>query len=221
MNTRSSLRGLGVFAIVLMAAFAAFPAGARDGGHGGGGSHAGAFRGGGRAGYGLRGGYGYRGGWRGYGYYGGWGWGGLGYGLFFGALPFYYSTLWWDGVPYYYAHGDYYMWNGAVGEYETVPPPPELESQAAAQQPSVTNLFAYPKNGQSTEQQARDRYECHHWATDQTGFDPTQPGGVAAADSTKPGAATPALTTAASPAKRQDYARAQTACLEGRGYSVR
>ena len=139
MNTRSSLRGLGVFAIVLMAAFAAFPAGARDGGHGGGGSHAGAFRGGGRAGYGLHGGYGYRGGWRGYGYYGGWGWGGLGYGLFFGALPFYYSTLWWDGVPYYYAHGDYYMWNGAVGEYETVPPPPELESQAAAQQPSVTN----------------------------------------------------------------------------------
>jgi hypothetical protein len=129
--------------------------------------------------------------------------------------------LWWDGVPYYYAHGDYYMWNGAVGEYETVPPPPELESQAAAQQPSVTNLFAYPKNGQSTEQQARDRYECHHWATDQTGFDPTQPGGVAAADSTKPGAATPALTTAASPAKRQDYVRAQTACLEGRGYSVR
>jgi hypothetical protein len=218
MNTRSSLSGLGVFAIVLIAAFAVFPASARAGGYGGGGSHAGAFRGGGHAGFGYRGGYGYRGGWRGY---GGWGWGGLGYGLFFGALPFYYSTLWWGGVPYYYAAGDYYRWNGAVGEYETVPAPLGLESHADAQQPSVTNLFAYPKSGQSAEQQASDRYECHRWARDQTGFDPTQPGGVAAADSTKPAAATPAPTTAASPAKREDYVRAQTACLEGRGYSVR
>ncbi|MGA2861871.1 MAG: hypothetical protein ABSF31_08940 [Steroidobacteraceae bacterium] len=230
MNTRSSLSGLRIFAIVILAAFATFAASAADGGHGGGGSHAAASGGGGRAGYGFRGGYGYRGGWRGYGYYGGWGrwggwggwgWGGLGYGLFFGALPFYYSTLWWDGVPYYYAAGDYYMWNGAVGEYETVRPPPGLESQVAAQDSSVTNLFAYPKNGQSAEQQARDRYECHRWAIDQTGFDPTQPGGVAAADSTKPGAATPAATTAEWPAKRQEYVRAQTACLEGRGYSVR
>lgn len=227
MNTRSSLSGLRIFAIVILAAFATFAASAADGGHGGGGSHAAASGGGGRAGYGFRGGYGYRGGWRGYGYYGGWGrwggwgWGGLGYGLFFGALPFYYSTLWWDGVPYYYAAGDYYMWNGAVGEYETVQPPPGLESQVAAQDSSVTNLFAYPKNGQSAEQQARDRYECHRWAIDQTGFDPTQPGGVAAADSTKPGAAMPAATTAEWPAKRQEYVRAQTACLEGRGYSVR
>ena len=227
MNTRSSLSGLRIFAIVMIAAFATFAASAADGGHGGGGSHAAASGGGGRAGYGFRGGYGYRGGWRGYGYYGGWGrwggwgWGGLGYGLFFGALPFYYSTLWWDGVPYYYAAGDYYMWNGAVGEYETVRPPPGLESQVAAQEPSVTNIFAYPKNGQSAEQQARDRYECHRWAIDQTGFDPTQPGGVAAADSTKPGAATAAATTAEWPAKRQEYVRAQTACLEGRGYSVR
>ena len=221
MNTRFSFSGIAVFAIVLIAAFAVFPASARGSGYGGGGSHAGAFRGGGRAGYGLRGGFGYRGGWRGYGYYGGWGWGGLGYGLFFGGLPFYYSTLWWGGVPYYYAAGDYYRWNGAVGEYETVPPPLGLESQADAQQPSVTNLFTYPKNGQSAEQQASDRYECHRWARDQTGFDPTQPGGVTAADSTKPGAATPAPTTAASAAKRQDYVRAQTACLEGRGYSVR
>jgi hypothetical protein len=218
MKTRSSLSGMGMFAIVLIAAFAVFPASARAGGYGGGGSHAGAFRGGGQAGFGYRGGYGYRGGWRGY---GGWGWGGLGYGLFFGALPFYYSTLWWGGFPYYYAAGDYYRWNGAVREYETVPAPLGLESQADAQQPSVTNLFAYPKSGQNAEQQASDRYECHRWARDQTGFDPTQPGGVAAADSTKPGAATPAPTTTASPAKRQDYVRAQTACLEGRGYSVR
>jgi hypothetical protein len=210
----------------VLLACTAWPAAAMDGPHGGGGSHAGASGSGGRVGYGFRGGYGYRGGWyghgyRGYGYYGGWGWGGLGYGLFFGALPLYYSTLWWGGIPYYYAAGDYYVWNRGVGEYETVPPPIGLANQADALLPNATNLFVYPKNGQSAEQQANDRYECHRWARDQTGFDPTQPGGVAATDSIKQGAPTPAPADAASPAKGQDYVRAQTACLEGRGYSVR
>jgi len=221
MNTRCSLRSVGAFAVALVAALAAFPATAAGPGYGGGGVHAGAFHGG--AGYGFRGGYGYRGGWRGYGYYGGWGWGwgGLGYGLFFATLPFYYSTLWWGGVPYYYAAGDYYRWNPTVGEYETVAPPPGMEGQASAQQPSATNLFVYPKSGQSGEQQARDKFECHRWARDQTGFDPTQPGGVAGPASTPPGATAPAPPTSASPGKREDYMRAQTACLEGRGYSVR
>jgi hypothetical protein len=65
----------------------------------------------------------------------------------------------------------------------------------------------YPRSGQSAEQQARDRYECHRWAADQTGFDPTRPdGGVAVGDAR---------------AKRSEYFRAMTACLEGRGYSVK
>ena len=38
---------------------------------------------------------------------------------------------------------------------------------AAAQQ-----MFIYPTQGQSQEQQNRDRYECHTWAVQQTGFDP-------------------------------------------------
>lgn len=212
MNKQFSLRGAGVVAAAVLVALTAFPAGARDLGSGGGG-HVGAFRGGGPGAYGWRGGFGYRGGWRGYGFYPGWGWGALGYGLFFGALPFYYSTLWWNGVPYYYAAGDYYQWNNVVGEYETVPAPPGLQSQVEAQQPGATELFVYPKNGQSAEQQARDKYECHVWAKDQTGFDPTQPGGTSAAGPVPP--------VAEWAAKRQDYARAQTACLEGRGYSVR
>ena len=212
MKTQSNLSSPGIVVAVLLAALAAYPAAARDAGFAAGGGHAGAFRGGGPGAYGWRGGFGYRGGWRGYGFYPGWGWGGLGYGLFFGALPFYYSTLWWEGVPYYYAAGDYYRWNSDVGEYETVPAPPGLQSQVGAQQPS-TDLFVYPKNGQSVEQQARDKFECYSWAKAQTGFDPTQPGGTAAG-----GRAPPAAEWAA---KRQDYARAQTACLEGRGYSVR
>ena len=67
-----------------------------------------------------------------------------------------------------------------------------------------TDLIAYPKNGQTPEQQAKDKFECHQWAVGQSGFDPT------------PGAA--AAGTAAN--KRTDYMRAQAACLEGRGYSV-
>jgi len=44
-------------------------------------------------------------GWYGGGYYGAWG--GLGYGLFFATLPWYYDTYWWDGAPYYYADDVY------------------------------------------------------------------------------------------------------------------
>lgn len=33
-------------------------------------------------------------------------------------------------------------------------------------------LIIYPAAGQSTEQQDRDTFECHRWATSQTGFDP-------------------------------------------------
>jgi hypothetical protein len=35
-------------------------------------------------------------------------------------------------------------------------------------------LFIYPQRGQSPQQQERDRFECHQWAVQQTGFDPTR-----------------------------------------------
>jgi len=168
-------------------------------GHGGFSGHYGGYRGG----YGgYRGGYGWRGG---YGFYGpwGWGWGGLGLGLYFATLPLYYSTLWWEGVPYYYADSTYYRWNGTVNQYETVSPPPDLRGQAEGQPAGASELIAYPKNGQNAEQQGKDKFECHRWAAAQTGFDPTQ-------------AAGPAVT-----GNRSDYSRAQAACLEGRGYSVK
>jgi hypothetical protein len=38
----------------------------------------------------------------------------------------------------------------------------------------VTQVFFYPKAGQTTEQQSRDHYECYNWAIKQTGFDPSQ-----------------------------------------------
>jgi Glycine-zipper domain len=35
-------------------------------------------------------------------------------------------------------------------------------------------VIAYPTRGQTPDQQNRDRYECHVWAVQQSGFDPTQ-----------------------------------------------
>ena len=36
-------------------------------------------------------------------------------------------------------------------------------------------IFIYPAKGQSQAQQDKDRYECHSWAVQQTGFDPSKP----------------------------------------------
>lgn len=35
--------------------------------------------------------------------------------------------------------------------------------------------YIYPSQGQSQEQQTRDRSECHSWAIQQSGFDPSAP----------------------------------------------
>jgi len=37
------------------------------------------------------------------------------------------------------------------------------------------DLYIYPSKGQSQSQQDKDRYECHTWAVQQTGFDPSKP----------------------------------------------
>jgi hypothetical protein len=133
-------------------------------------------------------------------------------GLFVPVLPSFYTTLWWGGVPYYYADDVYYRYYPGRG-YRVVDAPSgepsrtEASSSASAPAAAGSELFIYPKNGQSEEQQSKDRYECHSWAASQSGFDPTQPlGGVEESEA---------------PAKRADYQRAQTACLEARGYSVK
>jgi hypothetical protein len=62
-------------------------------------------------------------------------------------------------------------------------------------------IYVYPAAGQSEEQTAQDRYECHVWAVEQTGFDPTLGGGATA--------------------QAEGYYRAHAACLEGRNYVVK
>ena len=127
------------------------------------------------------------------------------YGIGVGVLPPYYSTLWYGGSPYYYADSTYYAYRPERREYVVTEPPP---GEARVEQPTGSDeIFVYPRDGQSEEQQATDRYECHRWAADRTGFDPTRPAGnVAETDMTS---------------KRVDYRRAESACLEGRGYTVR
>jgi hypothetical protein len=52
-----------------------------------------------------------------------------------------------------------------------VTPPPRTVRVAT---PPPQKIFVYPNNGQSPEQTDRDRYECHLWAVQQTGVDPSR-----------------------------------------------
>jgi len=145
------------------------------------------------------------------------------FGVVVPVLPPFYSTVWVGGVPYYYANNVYYVQSpggytvaappppnlvveqppsapppAAPAPAATAPPPPTTVAQGSAEQ-----MFIYPRQNQTEQQQAADRYECHRWAVTQTGFDPT---------------VAPAPQPAA---KLSDYRRAMTACLDGRGYTVR
>jgi hypothetical protein len=128
-------------------------------------------------------------------------------GLVVTVLPPYYSTVWIGGLPYYYANDVYYTWDAGQNAYVVAAPPANADQPSAAPEMAHEDLIIYPKNGQNTEQQAADRYECHSWAKQQTGFDPTQPGG-----------GVPAPNSAGA---RSAYDRAMSACLSGRGYEVK
>lgn len=122
------------------------------------------------------------------------------------VLPPFYTTVWFGGAPYYYANDTYYVWSADQQGY-VVSDAPQDPDAASTQAPGNDNLFVYPKNGQTDQQQATDRYECHAWARDQSGFDPTQPLGGMDQNQVDAG--------------RAQYQRAEQACLEGRGYTVR
>lgn len=131
-------------------------------------------------------------------------------------------------------------------------------------------LVIYPAQGQPPEQQQKDEFECHQWAVQQTGYDPTQAqppaqqkttrqGGAlrGAAGGALVGAGIGAITgdvgkgaaigagagavaggvkqrhqnvqseaanqqaTASQQAQLDGYNKARSACLEGRGYTVK
>jgi hypothetical protein len=133
---------------------------------------------------------------------------GVGFSWFLPVLPLAYATYWYGGLPYYYANDVYYTYNPDYEGYVATDPPPVADSGAGAEgaAPSAGpppsegaaagagQIFMYPKNGQSPEQQATDKAQCQQWAAQQAGQ-------VAQNGS--------------------DYQRAMVACVEGRGYSAR
>ena len=96
--------------------------------------------------------------------------------------------------------------NGVIelGPVNAMPPassnsaPSSISGQAPADQ-----WFVYPGKGQSQQQAANDRYDCGRWATTQSGYDP----GLRVHRNPETGPVA--------------YGRALSACLEGRGYTVR
>ena len=62
-----------------------------------------------------------------------------------------------------------------------------------AQAAVAQDLFVYPARGQSDEQTARDKEECHDWAVKQTGVDPVQLAAAATAPPKSEGGAGGAL----------------------------
>ena len=90
-----------------------------------------------------------------------------------------------------------------VGAAPAAGPPAPTASAGTQKLPKV---FLYPKNGQSPDQQSRDRYDCYRFAVTQSGFDPIR---------------TSASPPSASSEQQSDFDRAQGACFEGRGYSNR
>ena len=74
---------------------------------------------------------------------------------------------------YFFGGGNYYLWEPRVREYVVVDPPRGAEEPRRSAAPETsTQVFAYPKQGQGEEQADRDRYDCHLWAVQQSGFDP-------------------------------------------------
>ena len=145
-----------------------------------------------RGGY-SRGGYSRGGYWRG-GYWGWWApWAVIG-----GAAvlaPYYYD-------PYYYS--PYYEPTPVVDQEQ---PSVYVQSAPSVSPSTVERIFIYPRKGQSEELQAKDRYECHRWGVSQTGYDPTQP--------------TSGMPVTQLNQMRADYKRAMSACLDGRGYTMK
>lgn len=97
-----------------------------------------------------------------------------------------------------------------AGGQATTPAASTVQSsstQPPGESSAPTRIALSPENGQGADEQARDRYDCYRFAVDQSGFDPLRTdGSPVPADVDK---------------RQSDYARAQAACLERRGYSLR
>jgi hypothetical protein len=129
---------------------------------------------------------------------------GVPYGLFVSSLNGGYSSFWFGNTRYFYSDDTYYTYEPVRRGYVVARSPydngrddEDYDDNSAVDE----DLFIYPARGQSEQQQADDRYECHRWAAKESNYDP--------------------IDDEYDPADRADYLRAMTACLTGRGYSVK
>lgn len=119
------------------------------------------------------------------------------------TLPYGYNLVNVNGRQYYVVNDTYYVTHPQG--YQVVSRPPDVTNTAPIIHPNQPSnqLYIYPQQGQTAEQQARDEYECHRWGVEQTGFDPSQSNGIG------------------NSSLQQNYQRAMSACLEARGYTVK
>ncbi|WP_158773743.1 hypothetical protein [Cobetia sp. L2A1] len=113
------------------------------------------------------------------------------------GLPGSARGIWVGATLFFLAAGTYYLWDASQEQYLPVQAP----APATLSAPAV-DVIAYPSKGQNEDQSARDRYECHRWANQQSGADVYS--------------AAPPVTASSADV----YRRALSACLTGRGYSV-
>ncbi|GAA6169780.1 hypothetical protein NBRC116591_35910 [Sessilibacter corallicola] len=114
-------------------------------------------------------------------------------------LPIGYTTVVVGAATYFLAHDIYYKKHGK--DYVVVEPPEGKTTTVAASDSQNSEWLIYPAEGQSDKELERDRYQCHRWAVSQSDYDPSR--------------------SKNQHSKRDDYYRAQAACLEGRGYVVK
>lgn len=125
------------------------------------------------------------------------------YGLFVSSLPGYSTSFYYGDMRYYRYDDTYYTYDTARRGY-VVSRSPYGDDEDYYYDEDVQpdkDLYIYPAQGQSEKQQADDRYACHRWAVKESGHDPIDDD----YDRTK----------------RDGYTRAMSACLTGRGYTVR
>ena len=85
-----------------------------------------------------------------------------------------------DARPWHHRGGHGHFWGPGIYYSGFRYAYPQAPRAVVVEAPAANEIYVYPQNNQSPEQQRRDEYECHRWASDKTGFDPVAVGSGAA-----------------------------------------
>ncbi len=126
-------------------------------------------------------------------------------GIGISILPAGYRTIYHGGNRYYRANDIFYSWDKNRRNYIVVNNPNTLalSGPVSTASKTISQQYIYPRQGQNDSQTSRDRYECYLWAVEQTGVEPAQ------------------ISNQYISNELENYQRANGACLEARGYSVK